>query len=291
VVLDFLQLVGPTVPGGRHEELRERIGAAAYAGREVARRSGAVVLMLSSISRAGALELGKHASAATLGTGDPTELVGLGKESGDIEFSADSVMCLAREPRSPGMHESLVWLALAKIRAGVPAWSLLRFNGSWLTEVPQTAQQQHVAERRTAKDAAKAERDQAVVEQATLDILNALEAGPLSSRGLRDCLTARGVGVDAAVGLLTKEGFISRTAQGKGGHLRWELCPGVSRCVPDRVPDTGWKVRGEWCVPPYVVGGHHHHPPPASPADPSADAARNSGHTPSPASSTAQVAL
>ena len=291
VVLDFLQLVGPTVPGGRHEELRERIGAAAYAGREVARRSGAVVLMLSSISRAGALELGKHASSATLGTGDPTELVGLGKESGDIEFSADSVMCLAREPRSPGMYESLVWLALAKIRAGVPAWSLLRFNGSWLTEVPQTAQQQHVAERRTAKDAAKAERDQAAVDAAALEVLGALEAGPLSTRGLRSQITRSNGSIDQALHLLTAEGFIERGSPGPGGHSRWALCPGVSHCAPDRAPGTGWKVRGGWCAPPYVVGGHHHHPPPPPPADPTSDAARNPGHTPSPASSTTQVLL
>jgi hypothetical protein len=45
--------------------------------------------MLSSISRSGAAELAKAADEDTLGTGDPADLVGLGKESGDIELSVE----------------------------------------------------------------------------------------------------------------------------------------------------------------------------------------------------------
>jgi hypothetical protein len=158
VVLDFLQLVGPTDPKGRREELRERIGAASYMGREVARKCGAVVVMLSSISRAGSQELTRLASDGALGSGDPMDLVGLGKESGDIEFSADSVLCLAKEPRIPGASETLVWLALAKMRAGPPAWSLLRFNGSWLSEVSKNVKESWAQERKSSRDEEKQKR-------------------------------------------------------------------------------------------------------------------------------------
>jgi hypothetical protein len=190
VVLDFLQLVGPSTPDGRREELRERISAASYAGREVARRTGAVVLMLSSISRAGALELGKMGSTGQLGSGDPADLVGLGKESGDIEFSADTVLSLAREPREKGDASTLVWLALAKIRAGVPSWSLLRFNGSWLIEEPAERAENHATEAKSTKyakiDKEKEERKDRAFEARIKQVLDALATadGPVSARTL-----------------------------------------------------------------------------------------------------------
>jgi hypothetical protein len=135
VVLDFLQIVGSPDERG-HEELRERIGRASYQGRAVARDLNAAVVLVSSTARD---------NYAILDNGDPETvrpgtLVGLGKESGEIEYSADSVMVLVREwfkrEHNP-MHddESLVHVAVAKVRAGGPEWRMLAFNGGRFREV------------------------------------------------------------------------------------------------------------------------------------------------------------
>ena len=153
VVLDFLQLVAGA-PDAR-EDLRERIGRAAYAGRAVARDYGAAVLMLSSTARenyfllsgdakttaeAGAKQARKARGAPVvtdpLGTGNPARLVGMGKESGDVEYAADAALVLAQEPRGDAALTTC-WLAVAKVRArpeGAKGWAELRFDGGRFTE-------------------------------------------------------------------------------------------------------------------------------------------------------------
>ena len=130
VVLDYLQAVGESAD--KKLELRERIGQAAYAGRTVARDHGAAVLMLSSVSRDNAkrLRVGDEKNNNTNPqTDNPADLVGLGKESGEIEYAADTVLALVSgeyEERKPTkMH-----LAIAKMRAGRAAWCDLEFDGS-----------------------------------------------------------------------------------------------------------------------------------------------------------------
>lgn len=152
VVIDYLQIVGaepdPARPGYTlRQDLRERIGRAAYAARQVARDHGAVVLALSSVSRENARMLGIERAAAAgrltgkeaetwegLGNGDPGRFVGLGKESGEIEFSADSVLVLANGEKLE--HRSEAYLAIAKLRArpsgdDADRWRVLHFNGGW----------------------------------------------------------------------------------------------------------------------------------------------------------------
>ena len=136
LVLDFLQLVGS--PEGGNEDLRERIGRAAYAGRAVARDLDAAVLLLSSTSRAnyGALtvnDAGKREPAAAL--------VGLGKESGEVEYAADSVLVFVRrKTEGPRKVWSQVDVAVAKARAPSEAllaadgWLELEFNGGRFRE-------------------------------------------------------------------------------------------------------------------------------------------------------------
>jgi replicative DNA helicase len=143
VVLDYLQIIGD---GDRREDLRERIGKAAYACRGVARDHDAAVLVASSTSREGyAILSGRHTgrhkkgdeAPEALGQGDPSRLVGLGKESGEIEYSADTVMVLAQEPWPSGERPrggTVCHLALAKVRAGKPEWIGLRFDGNRFTE-------------------------------------------------------------------------------------------------------------------------------------------------------------
>jgi replicative DNA helicase len=147
VVLDFLQLVSSSAEN--HEELRERIQKAAYAGRAIARDMDAAVVLVSGTARENYRELDgrppkgeKEGSGQKLGEGNPARFVGLGKESGEIEFASDSVVVLCREPwkeKEPddGTH---IWLALAKTRArgdsalAQKGWVELRFNGGWFSE-------------------------------------------------------------------------------------------------------------------------------------------------------------
>jgi len=131
VVLDYLQAVGES---DKPLDLRERIGQAAYAGRTVARDYGAAVLMLSSVSRESAkrLRVGKDADATKPDETNPADLVGLGKESGEIEYAADTVLALVsgeyEQHKPTPMH-----LAVAKMRAGRAAWCSLQFDGSTFT--------------------------------------------------------------------------------------------------------------------------------------------------------------
>lgn len=140
VVLDFLQLVGS--PPETREDLRERIGRAAYAGRAVARDLDAAVLLVSSTARDnyGKVDGEKDGSKGpALGEGNPARFVGLGKESGEVEYAADSVLVLCRDNgsngRAPEDGWSPMWLAIAKSRArgesieAQRGWVELRFNG------------------------------------------------------------------------------------------------------------------------------------------------------------------
>ena len=130
VVVDFLQIMGAD---GR-EDMRERIASAGKACRSIARDHNAAVLGLSSSAREnykadGALSQIK--TAADLGDDGvvrkPSVLVGLGKESGDLEFAADSVSVLAKV----GPH---LVIAAGKARAGVTRWCALTFDGTHVAE-------------------------------------------------------------------------------------------------------------------------------------------------------------
>lgn len=136
VVIDYLQLISSQ----RGEDLRERIGRAAYVCRGVARQYDATVIACSSTSREnyGAIG-GRKASAETeaLGQGAPSRLVGTGKETGEIEYAADSVLVLAQEAwtnNEPPAGGTVCHLALAKVRAGRPSWVKLHFDGNRFSE-------------------------------------------------------------------------------------------------------------------------------------------------------------
>jgi len=134
VVLDFLQLVG----GDERRDLRERIGRAAYALRDMARDHNAVILILSSVARAS-----EHNTLAPWGRAWPEpgpcplrDLVGLGKESGEIEFGADSVTVIAETDRSSTSRGRRFRVGVAKMRNGTPGELTLCFNGTrWLEDL------------------------------------------------------------------------------------------------------------------------------------------------------------
>lgn len=88
VVLDYLQLCS----GRSGEDPRTTVGRVSYVARTIARDLGAAVLVLSSTARTNYAELVNDPAK------DPSDLVGLGKESGEIEYAADGVLVLARNP-------------------------------------------------------------------------------------------------------------------------------------------------------------------------------------------------
>ena len=144
VVLDFAQLVA-SPEGEPVEAVRERIQKAAYAARAAAREHGAAVLLISSTARASYGRLwgdretdskGKPKNGSKPAWDSPAYLlVGLGKESGEVEYSADSVLVLAAEPREDGAKFTKVHLAVAKQRFGPSTWVKdLRFDGGRFKE-------------------------------------------------------------------------------------------------------------------------------------------------------------
>ncbi|MDF1660127.1 MAG: DnaB-like helicase C-terminal domain-containing protein [Planctomycetota bacterium] len=131
IIIDYLQIVA--APPNVREDLRTRVQKTAYAARAIARELDAIVLLLSSTARENYSVLGGSESkkGQALGEGNPARLVGLGKESGEIEYGADGVFVLSREPwkdKTPPQGGTVNHLAIAKNRSGPPSWCRLRFN-------------------------------------------------------------------------------------------------------------------------------------------------------------------
>lgn len=152
IVLDYLQLVSDEADAGR-PDARSRVGKAAAVAHGVARRTGAAVLILSSVARsyypivAGdskkLLESGISFKAERPIRGETETageyegfplygedgLVGLGKESGEIEYTASSVIALVKSRATAEQWRGIA-AAVAKNRFGRSAWIPLRFNGA-----------------------------------------------------------------------------------------------------------------------------------------------------------------
>ena len=157
VVVDFLQLMSDKT--GERTDLRQRIQEAAYASQDVARNHNAAVLLVSSTARDNYAILqgeAKNPNAKPpqpLGKGDPARLMGLGKESGEIEYAGHTVLVLAKQPwpngEPPKDGKSVVWVAIAAIRARPKplvvngekkwhdGWVELKFDGGRFSE-PET---------------------------------------------------------------------------------------------------------------------------------------------------------
>jgi replicative DNA helicase len=148
IVVDFLQLIGAEPDAGR-QDLRERIGRAAYFARDVAKQNKATVLLISSVARNYYADLssGEALKAAGLGFDAtksaavcrflkaPDSIVGMGKESGEIEYAADSVTVAISVPRDESTSQGrTVVFATAKMRAGPPGWCSLKFDGQGFSD-------------------------------------------------------------------------------------------------------------------------------------------------------------
>jgi hypothetical protein len=149
VVLDYLQLVGDDVGSfERRPDTRERISDAAIKARDVARRYGAAVLVISSAARAHYGLLASDAKEAGLVTRQvpgrfapirtilrPSVLLGLGKESGETEYSGDSVTVLIRWPTPLPSGETAIVFATPKVRSVGERWCAMAFDGGRFREL------------------------------------------------------------------------------------------------------------------------------------------------------------
>jgi KaiC/GvpD/RAD55 family RecA-like ATPase len=120
VVMDFLQLLAGEEGNFDDREIRTRIARASYAASNHTRDGRVAVLLVSATSREGYKDL-----VIDEEKGMPYEqsLVGAGKESGEIEYAATSVLVLARtklDPTEDGARVRL--LAVAKNRHGGTGW-------------------------------------------------------------------------------------------------------------------------------------------------------------------------
>ena len=158
IVLDYLQLVGEEEDTTR-PDVRARIGRAAAVAHGIATDLRAAVLVVSSVARShyptlagttkGLNDAGIKFACERNEYGDDARaqiengfrffgedaLVGLGKESGEIEYSASSVLAMVKGgPINAGTNEKpsyggqRVALAVAKSRFGKTAWCPLRFS-------------------------------------------------------------------------------------------------------------------------------------------------------------------
>lgn len=143
IVVDFLQLIGSDPASPARQDLRERIGRAAYVARDVAKRMKATVLLISSVAREHYLKLSNGDALREAGLDAelsgasvverfmkaPDSIVGMGKESGEIEYAADTVTIAISLPRDREAQARSVVFATAKMRAGRPSWCSLDFDG------------------------------------------------------------------------------------------------------------------------------------------------------------------
>ncbi len=160
IVLDFIQLVSDD-EGSRPVDLRERIGRAGYRARNIARQYDVAVIVVSSTARANYEVLNAKMDKSGLGVEFgrfgkrrvvryPDALIGVGKESGELEYSADSVTVLMRPKLTEGQYDpaiaevvesggKVVVCATVKTRASVPSWFALNFQRGRFHELPEDA--------------------------------------------------------------------------------------------------------------------------------------------------------
>jgi replicative DNA helicase len=160
IIVDYLQVLGGG-DGAERADMRERISAAANAAQGVAIEFNAAVLLVSSVAREHYRRVGGDKALADAGLelaqdgelnalAHPEEIVGTGKESGDIEYAGVTVTILARcgfaEKKDPAGQTRLV-LAVAKNRTAAPGWCELRSNGWRVSDSPDNGRAL-IAERR-----------------------------------------------------------------------------------------------------------------------------------------------
>jgi replicative DNA helicase len=167
IVFDYLQRIDSDPKAARRLDLREVIGQASGHARRVAVQHNAAVLVISSTARDNygklakdigkmlRVERGRFGSRRVLTGLGEAELIGVGKESGEIEYDADSVTVLLRpeitlgscDPVIDDVYDKggrIVIAATSKSRVGTSydtatGWTALSFRGGRFMTLPEEA--------------------------------------------------------------------------------------------------------------------------------------------------------
>lgn len=231
VVLDFVQLIA--AEEGKQIDLRERIGRAGYAARELAREKDVTVIIVSSTARENYKKLSQTMKELRLGKSPkhnggffrkvwaPDNLIGMGKESGELEYAADSVHVLLQPATPADCHEEItrtrlngrvVVCATVKVRAGFPSWFALGFTKGRFHELCEDAQNSIAPTEDECRKTGRPEKD---VNDYIGAVVKAVKAAtdnntPLSTiKGVREVTGGNNVKVREAIKTALEEGYIA----------------------------------------------------------------------------------
>lgn len=243
IVLDFIQLVSQMKkdPHEKTLDLRERIGQAGYQAVNAAKTYDAAVILISSTARNNYGSLTTKLDKAGLGLEYregkprravffPDNLIGLGKESGELEFAASSLHVLLRPPLTDGTGDDVVKelvkqggriivCATPKMRAGVPSWFAMGFQKGRFVQLEEDTINSlaKTLEQSEEDEAAEAEEDASKVLECirTSDPLNRLT----SSKQIARLLKISDMRTRKAIRYLQHEKKITEPARGQGYEL------------------------------------------------------------------------
>lgn len=238
IVLDFVQLVSGDPDDKRTPDLRERIGRAGYRARNLANTYGACVIVVSSVARNNYAALSNRLDKAGLvlrnygGTTrravlDTDSLIGLGKESGELEYAADSLNVLMRPVLKQGCYDNavaemmaqggrIVVCVTAKMRAGAPSWFALNFHQGRFLPINEDSINS-LAREPEQSDEEKEQSDSQTIDKMVAAIAGRIEPF-MSKRDLAKAVGGRKSEVMALIDTAIEQGFISGTKDKQG---RW----------------------------------------------------------------------
>lgn len=232
LVLDFVQLVSSEegADNKRPMDLRERIGRAGYMARNLGREYGVSIIIVSSTARenyerlSGPLsKLGLHVDNGRRICTMPDKLIGLGKESGELEYAADSVNVLLQPTITLGAchpeieaikseeRGKVVVCASVKVRAGQPAWFALKFVEGSFGEIGEESMNSLCGSSDNEGKAGRPKRDP---QSYVLDVVQAVQRAESNGKPLTNATSVTEVvmgndrHVRDAVKLALNEGFI-----------------------------------------------------------------------------------
>jgi len=130
IVIDYLQRMKATGQKDRRLEVAELSGELRALSRPGGGWPGAAVIVLSSTARGGYEKVKDRGALLEAFEKNPDDLVGLGKESGEIEYDASLLLVLTCDPRKEGEEERPGALAAPKVRQGRSSAFELAFSGA-----------------------------------------------------------------------------------------------------------------------------------------------------------------
>lgn len=145
IVVDYCQLQGDI---NLSDETRQRVMRAALAAQRAAHKYDLSILLLSSVAREHYAKLADLPCKPSMLVTRDTErgpvrelksahaLIGLGKEAGELEFSAESVTIIAKGQHADIPGAAVVVAATAKRRCGDPSWCAFRAERGRLYAAP-----------------------------------------------------------------------------------------------------------------------------------------------------------